>query len=75
MDAQGYSCQVGLASASRYFNSFREDYYDFGACDVKSQDSDPLARGGRLHTTPEYFEYQFLYETGSILMSVFALRI
>lgn len=47
IDSQGYTCQ---------------DYELFGACDAESQPSDPLVTGGRTRATPEYFQYQFLYD-------------
>lgn len=47
-DSQGYTC---------------EDYEMFAACDSNSLSSDALVLGGRLRMTPEYFQYQFLYNT------------
>ncbi|OLP85560.1 1,3-beta-glucan synthase component bgs3 [Symbiodinium microadriaticum] len=47
-DSQGYTC---------------EDYEMFAACDSDSLSSDALVLGGRLRMTPEYFQYQFLYNT------------
>jgi len=46
-DLQGYTCQ---------------DYEFFQACDTGSSSTDPLVAGGRLRLTPEYFQYQFLYD-------------
>lgn len=46
-DLQGYTCQ---------------DYEFFQACDAGSSSTDPLVAGGRLRLTPEYFQYQFLYD-------------
>ncbi|CAE7331316.1 bgs3 [Symbiodinium sp. KB8] len=61
-DSQGYTC---------------EDYEMFAACDSDSLSSDALVLGGRLRMTPEYFQYQFLYNTdispGSVYRSDFVM--
>ncbi|CAK9036690.1 unnamed protein product [Durusdinium trenchii] len=46
-DSQGYTCQ---------------DYETFGACDAASVPTDPINLGGRLRSSPEYFQYEFLYD-------------